>query len=188
MERPMASRSRLLRRVVQALPLLLLTLAIAGCIGSKNPQDTLSPRGPSAHDAKTLFYVAFWIAVVIFFFVEGAIIFLVWRYRHRPGVDRLPRQVHGNTRMEIGWTIAPTLLLGILAIPTVATVYHLAPSAHAGPNTLNVTVVGHQWWWEFDYPDLGVTTANELHIPVNTSVVLTMKSVDVIHAFYVPAL
>jgi cytochrome c oxidase subunit 2 len=184
----MASRSRFNRRLVLSVSLVLLALGSAACIGSKNPQDTLSPRGPAAADAKALFYPAFWIAVVVFVLVEGLLVFFVLRYRHRPGQDRLPKQVHGNTRAEIGWTIAPTLLLGILAIPTVATVYHLNPANHKDNNPLNVTVIGHQWWWEFDYTDLGVITANELHIPANRSILLTMNSVDVIHAFYVPEL
>ena len=119
---------------------------------------------------------------------KGTLIYFAIHYRHRPGRDFLPRQVHGNTRVEIGWTIAPTLLLALLAIPTVATIYHLAPSHQEDSNTLQVTVVGHQWWWEFDYPDQKVVTANELHIPAGRSVVLTLQSVDVIHAFYVPEL
>jgi cytochrome c oxidase subunit 2 len=90
--------------------------------------------------------------------------------------------------MEIGWTIAPTLLLALLAIPTVATIYHLAPSRQIGNDPLRITVVGHQWWWEFDYPDQKVVTANELHIPAGRSILLTIDSVDVIHAFYVPEL
>lgn len=185
----MAARIRLLRRLGLFLTTVALAASLAGCIGSKNPQDTLSPRGPAAADAKSLFYPAFWIAVIIFFFVEGLLLYFTWRYRHRPGRDVLPKQVHGNTPAEIGWTIAPTLLLAILAIPTVATVYHLAPSrVLKDDNPLQVTVVGHQWWWEFDYPDQKVITANELHIPAGRSVVLTLESIDVIHAFYVPEL
>ena len=184
----MASRSRLFRRLIQCSALLLLAVGSAACIGDKNPQDTLSPRGPAAADAKALFYPAFWIAVVVFFLVEGALVYFVVRFRHRRGVDRLPRQVHGNTRAEIAWTIAPTLLLGLLSIPTVATIYHLAPSRYSDSNPINVSVIGHQWWWEFDYTDLGVTTANELHIPTGRAIVLTLGSVDVIHAFFVPQL
>src|SRR3954469_2514818 len=101
----MASRSRLLRRLIVSISLLLLALGSAACIGERNPQDTLSPRGPAAADAKALFYPAFWIAVVVFFLVEGLLLYFTWRYRHRPGRDILPRQVHGNTPAEIGWTI-----------------------------------------------------------------------------------
>ncbi|MHB8578009.1 MAG: cytochrome c oxidase subunit II, partial [Dehalococcoidia bacterium] len=159
--------------------------ASSACWGT-NPQDTLSPRGPVAHDEKALFYPIFWIAVVVFFLVEGLLVYCLIRFRHKPGTDVLPKQVHGNTRLEIGWTIAPTLLLAIISIPTVATIYNLAPKNTA--DSINVTVVGHQWWWEFQYPDLGVVTANELHIPTGRRINLTLHSIDVIHAFHVPEL
>ncbi|HLZ71222.1 MAG TPA: cytochrome c oxidase subunit II [Dehalococcoidia bacterium] len=191
----MASRTRLLRRYLASASLLLTVIATTACWGT-NPQDTLAPRGPVARDQKALFYPAFWIAVVVFFVVEGLLVYAVIRFRHRRGDpdDRLVKQVHGNTRIEIAWTIAPTLLLALLAIPTVATVYNLEPKRTA--DSIQVNVVGHQWWWEFqytDYPDPNtpskfVTTANELHVPVGRRVNITLKSVDVIHAFFVPSL
>jgi cytochrome c oxidase subunit 2 len=191
----MGSRTRLLRRFLGGALLLATLLAATACWGT-NPQDTLAPRGPVASDQKALFYPAFWIAVVIFFLVEGLLVYAVIHFRHRrthPD-DRLVKQVHGNTRIEIAWTLAPTLLLAILAIPTVATIYNLEPKRTS--DSLQVNVVGHQWWWEFqytDYPDNNtpskfVTTANELHIPVGRRVNITLKSVDVIHAFFVPSL
>lgn len=180
----MGSRTRMLRRLLLGASLIVTVLAATACWGN-NPQDTLAPRGPVARDQKALFYPAFWIAVAVFFLVEGLLVYAVVHFRHRGG-DRIPKQVHGNTRIEVLWTIAPTLLLALLTIPTVATVYNLAPKKSGNPLTVNV--IGHQWWWEFEYPDLGVVTANELHIPVNRRVNITLKSVDVIHAFFVPSL
>jgi cytochrome c oxidase subunit 2 len=165
--------------------LLTAVLVSSACWGT-NPQDTLAPRGPVARDQKALFYPAFWVAVVIFFLVEGLLVYAVIHFRHRGGEPGLPRQIHGNTRIEIIWTIAPTLLLVAFTIPTVAAVYNLQPKKTA--DSIEVKVVGHQWWWEFQYTDLGVVTANELHIPVNRRVNLTLTSIDVIHAFYVPQL
>jgi cytochrome c oxidase subunit II len=182
----MASRTRLIRRLLVIAGVLCVCIVTASCWGNSNPQDTLSPRGPVAHDQKALFYPIFWIAAVVFFGVEGLLLYTLYRFRHRAGTDTLPRQTHGNTRLEIGWTIAPTLLLAIIAIPTVATLYNLEPKKTA--TSMEVNVVGHQWWWEFQYPDSGVVTANELHIPVGRRINLHLASVDVIHAFHVPEL
>lgn len=183
----MPARVRPFRTLLIVACAVLVALLFSACLGSKNPQDTLAPRGPVAHDQKQLFYPIFWIAVVIFVAVEGLFLYALFRFRHRRGQeDILPKQVHGNTRMEIGWTIAPTLLLAIIAIPTVATIYNLRPKNVNNP--LNVTVVGHQWWWEFKYDDLGITTANELHIPAGRRVNISLQSKDVIHAFHVPSL
>jgi cytochrome c oxidase subunit 2 len=184
----MVSRFRGLRRLLVGAPFLIATLLLAsGCFGSKNPQDVLSPRGAVAADDKSLFYVSFWIAVVVFVITEGALLLAVMKFRHRRGSpDVLPKQVHGNTRIEIAWTIAPALILAALTVPTIATIYHLRPSQQGNP--LNVTVIGHQWWWEFQYPDQKVTTANELHIPTHRRVNLLLKTNDVTHIFYVPVL
>jgi len=182
----MPSRTRLLRRLVIVGTILTAALALTACVGSPNPEDTLSPHGTVARDQQQLLIVAFWIAGVIFFVVEGLLVYSVYRFRRRGREPGLPRQIHGNTRIEIIWTIAPTLLLVFLTIPTVATIYRLEPKTT--PDSLQVRVVGHQWWWEFQYTDKGVVTANELHIPLNTRVNLTLNSADVIHAFFVPEL
>jgi len=184
----MEPRTRQLGRLLLGAALITAVLATSACFGSSNPQDTLSPRGPVAHDQKQLFYPIFWIAVAVFVLVEGLLVYALVRFRHRPGYEGLPKQVHGNTRVEIGWTIAPTLLLAIITVPTVATIYRLAPKEIDNP--LHVTVVGHQWWWEFQYTDaeVGVVTANELHIPLHRRVNLKLNSIDVIHAFFVPEL
>ncbi len=183
----MASRTRRLQGLLLVAWTVALVLCSTACWGT-NPQDALAPRGPVARDEKALFYPAFWVAAGVFILVEGLIVFAAIRFRHRRDRgDVLPKQVHGNTRIEIGWTIAPTLLLAIFTIPTVAMIYHLQPKNNA-PNSMHVNVIAHQWWWEFQYPDLGFTTANEMHIPTGTRVNLSLNSIDVIHAFYVPSL
>jgi cytochrome c oxidase subunit II len=131
-------------------------------------QDTLKPAGPYARKIDNLFEPVFWIATAIFVIVEGMLLLFVVRYRHRKGRRGIPPQVHGNQRLEIAWTIVPALILVGVAVPTVSTIYDLArkPSGRV----LEVNVIGHQWWWEFDYPSLHVITANELHIPVGEPV------------------
>ncbi len=162
----------------------LAALLIAGC--TPGPQDALAPVGPVGVMESNLYNLIFWIAVVVFVIVEGLLLFTVIRYRRRPN-DGIPAQVHGNTTLEITWTIIPVLILIAIAVPTLTTI---AAAAGTTPSqdSLNVKVVGHQWWWEFDYPDLGVVTADELHIPVGTKVNLTIETADVIHSFWVPKL
>ena len=166
------------------IPIFLLFLSACD---TTRPQSTFGPEGPVAEQQLGLFWIIFWIAAVVFILVEGALIFLIFRYRRRPGQEGLPPQIHGNTKIEIIWTIVPALLLIAVAIPTYMTI----AEQHEPPEdlpVLNVDVVGHQWWWEFRYPDLGVLTANELHIPLNTAVVARLLSGDVIHSFWIPKL
>jgi cytochrome c oxidase subunit 2 len=96
------------------------------------------------------------------------------------------RQSHGNTRLEITWTILPALLLAGIAVPTVATQLDIRSEPKGERIEINVT--GHQWWWEFEFPQYGFTTANEIHIPAGKNVYLTLTSADVIHSFWLPNL
>ena len=94
------------------------------------------------------------------------------KYRHRKGRETIPPQIHGHTRLEIAWTILPAVILAGVAVPTVATIFDLARKP-AG-ELLEVNVLAHQWWWEFDYPDQGIITANELHIPTGVPVYVSL--------------
>ncbi len=168
-----------------------LVLALSACAGhwivygtDQLPQTALLPGSEVAEYQQQLLVWIFWLAVVVFVFVEGALVYAMLRYRRRPG-DPLPRQVHGNTRLEIAWTIAPALILVGIAVPTAQTIFS-TQDVEPHPNDLKVNVVAHQWWWEFQYPDLKVVTANELHIPVGQRVFLTLDSADVIHSFWIP--
>jgi len=180
----MAERSlRRLRLVVAGLlGLALLALALPGIAG-QYPQTTLEPKSQLAVWQNDLLNnIVFW-CVIIFVLVEGALVVTVLRFRRRPG-GPAPKPIHGNTQLEILWTIAPAIILALIAVPTVQTIFKAA----ALPKTsLQVEVIGHQWWWEFRYPKYGVITANELHIPAGTPVTFTLTSVDVIHSFWVPA-
>jgi cytochrome c oxidase subunit 2 len=138
-----------------------------------------------AEKQRTLFYIIFWAAVFVFILVEGILVYTVLRYRRRAG-QQLPSQTHGNTTLEIGWTIAPAIVLAVIAVPTMIYIFDIAKDP--GPDALVVNVTGHQWWWEFEYPQQNVVTANELHVPVDVPVKLNLKSDDVIHSFWVPKL
>ena len=170
----------------------LLALLLASCAKVHLPQDTLNPSGPDAHMEANLYWVVFTLAAVVFFLVEGILLVALFRFRHRPG-QGVPTQVHGNPRLEIAWTIAPALLLVGVAVPTLKGIIDLSHRPQG--NVLEISVVGHQWWWEVHYPALKVTTANEIHIPVGRPVYVSLTSADsgaaghaVIHSFWVPRL
>ena len=99
----------------------------------------------------------FWVAVLVFVIVEGGIVLITIKYRHRKGRDRMPPQLHGNTRLEIGWTILPAVILAFVTVPTVATIWDLA--RQPPPGALHITVEGHQWWWGFQYTDEDMKTS-----------------------------
>ena len=174
-------RPKKLLPIVLLLSLLLLLFACS----PQSPQSTFDPHGPIARSQLNLFWIVFWAAVVVFVIVQGALLYTVVRFR-RKSRDIRPRQVHGNTPLEIAWTIAPAIVLVIIAIPTILVQFDI--SREPGPDALNLTVTAHQWWWEFDYPDLDIKTANELHIPVGRDINITLKSNDVIHSFWIPKL
>jgi cytochrome c oxidase subunit II len=173
------SRRRL--RLGVALPLLLL---VATACAADAPMDSLDPEGPNARTIDNLINPVFIVAAVVFVLVEGMAVVFVWRYRHR---DRAPDpvQIHGSTRLEVGWTLIPALILLAIAVPTIATIFKLARKP---ANALNVTVTAYQWWWQYDYPELGVRTINELHMPRGRPVELTLIGADVIHSFWIPKL
>lgn len=157
--------------------------ALAAC-AQNAPQDVLQPEGPIARQLHGLWNITFILAAIVFVLVEGALIFLIFRFRSRSD-DESPKQITHNTRLEIAWTLVPFLMLAGLAVPTVKVIFDLAERP---PDALEVTVTAKQWWWEYEYPDSGVITANEMHIPTGVPVFLTLLSDDVIHSFWVPKL
>jgi cytochrome c oxidase subunit 2 len=159
-------------------------LALAGCAGPF-PQSTLHPRSDYGRAIDHLFSDIFWWAVVVFVIVETLLLIALIRFRHREGRPA-PKPLHGHTALEIGWTLAPAVILVLVAVPTVRTIF--ATAGDAPPDALKVEVIGHQWWWEYKYPSLGIVTANEMHVPVGKPVQVSITSADVIHSFWAPAL
>ena len=187
-------RSRVRRLALAAVAAAVLVLA--GCSEVKNNgQNSLKPKSPQAQKIYDLFVPILIIAIVIGIAIIAATVYLAIRFRYRPGKNENPKQIHGNTRLEIGWTILPALLLAIVAVPTVATIFDLAENP--GPSALQVTVEGKQWWWQFSYPDAKVVTADEMVIPTGRDVFVHLTACDgagaakicnVIHSFWVPEL
>jgi cytochrome c oxidase subunit II len=159
-------------------------LWLAGCAGPF-PQSTLQPRSDFARATDTLFTDIFWWAAAVFVLVELFLVVTLVRFRHRAGRP-VPKPTHGHTLMEIAWTLAPAVILVFVAVPTVRTIFATAGEAPA--DALKVEVIGHQWWWEYKYPDLGIVTANEMHVPVGQAVQVAITSADVIHSFWAPRL
>jgi cytochrome c oxidase subunit 2 len=168
--------------LVAAIPFLLSSCA------EQMPQNTLDPAGEGARDIANLIVPVFVVAGVIFVVVQTVLLVSVVRFRDRgDSAETAPKQTHGHTPLEVVWTIIPFLILVVIAIPTVRLIWkqHTVPK-NAG--ILEVKVTGHQWWWEYEYPNDGVRTANELHIPAGRDVKLTLTSVDVVHSFWIPRL
>lgn len=187
-------------------------LFLAGC-GDRDerPQTIFDPAGPAAEKIDGLTDLTLIMAAVVFVLVEVGVLFLVWKFRARKDDDpeELPEQLHGNTKLEIGWTALPAVILAFLAVFTVSTILDLAEDP--GEEALNVRVVGNQWWWGYDYdidgdgvyPDddvnaegiegreeyeTDIETATEMVIPVGRPVYLAIQSRDVIHSYWIPAL
>src|SRR5712671_3987477 len=133
------------------------------------------------------------ITLVIFVVVASLLVYAVVKFRATPAnADREPAQVYGSTQIELAWTIVPLLIVLVLFAAT-ARVIHAIQDAPQPPTAIEVTVIGHQFWWEYRYPALGVVTANELHIPLSdaahpTPTFLTLLSADTDHSFWVPRL
>ena len=183
----MASWTRAARRIRWWAPAVLASLALAACGGTAEqyPQSTLHPKADFTRMLDGVLMNTVWAAVVVFILVEGALLWVMWRYRGKPG-DPEPSQVHGNTLLEIIWTAIPALVLAVIAVPTVRAIFE-SYEVPAG-DALEVEVIGHQWWWEFRYPQEGLVTANELHVPEGRTVTLKMHTKDVLHSFWIPRL
>jgi cytochrome c oxidase subunit II len=164
-------------------------LASCGGTGPHNRQNALHPAGPAARTIINLMSPFFWIAVLIGAGVVGMTIFVAIRFREKPGEERNPVQTHGNVVLEISWTIIPFLILAVMAVPTVATIFKLAKTP-TGPDVVHITVDARQWFWQYEYTDKATQfyTANEMHIPIDRPVFLTLTSNNVIHSFWVPEL
>src|SRR5437660_271861 len=162
--------------------LVLASLLLSACGG--NPPSILDTAGPVADREAVIFWFILVVATVVFVIVETLLIWFTIRYRARPG-SPVPRQIYGNNRIELAWTIIPSVILFGVLVFTIFTMFNLAQPAG---RTLNVKVIGHQWWWEFQYENDHITTADELVVPINTVVHLDLESENVIHSFWVPQL
>ncbi len=170
------------RRLATVALLGALALGLAAC-GGVYPNSTFNPNTEYNAAIDQLWDRLLFLGTAVFVLVEAGLIYTIFRFRRRPG-GGVPKQVHGNTALEIAWTAIPAVILIFVAIPTVRTIF--ITQAKAAPDALQVEVIGHQWWWEFKYPQLGITTANELYLPNGKTVNFSLKTYDVLHSFWIP--
>lgn len=175
------------RTLARTLSLVGATLLLASCSLFEDvdqPLTTFDPAGPFADRIDGLFWPVFWIATGVFVLVEGAILVAVFLFRDRDGAKE-PKQLHGNAKLEVIWTVIPALILAVIAVPTVSAIFDLT---ECDPDAMQVEVVGHQWWFEFNYPEAGIQTANVMVVPAGEEICAVMTSDDVVHNFWIPSL
>lgn len=149
------------------------------------PSSVLNSQSALGHPIFSLLIVILIIMAAILALVTGLVIYSSIRYRHRAGQPDPPPNF-GDPKLEITWTVLPFLLLVAIFILTVLTMGSSDPPT--GTHTPDLVIIGHQWWWEIRYPNAGVVTANEVHLPVGRRVLARLESNDVIHDFWVPEL
>jgi cytochrome c oxidase subunit 2 len=168
----------------------LFAILLAGCGGDDpaHPMSTMAPRSDLANWCYGMFMeVTAW-DLVILTIVVVAFFLAVFVFSTRVGEAGPPTAVSSDLTLEIAWTLGPALILLFISIPTVRLIFRTQPRASM-PDELPITVVAHQWWWEFHYDDGSeAVTANELHLPADRPIHLKLVSNDVIHSFWVPRL
>ena len=153
-----------------------------------SPMNTIAGLTEWAQSINHVYGITSIVLVLVFFAVSIPLIYAIYKFRVSEDEDLInkkpPKQVHGNVVLEFAWTIVPVILLLFIAIPTWEGIFSRPVKPPEG--ALKIKVIGHQWRWEFQYPELGITTANEVHLPENTPVFFELSSADVIHSFWIP--
>jgi cytochrome c oxidase subunit 2 len=172
--------------------------AAACCLAQSAPPNSTSTNifAPDSTPADQIFGLSIFVLVVtgtIFAIVFGLLLYAAIKFRKRASDDiREPLQIYGSDQLELAWTVIPVLIVIVLFM-TSARVIHSVQDARQPPGSVEVTVVGHQFWWEYRYPQYGFVTANELHVPVSdpahpTPTFLALLSADTDHSFWIPRL
>jgi cytochrome c oxidase subunit 2 len=168
-------------------------LCVAHAPGDNPVPSIFKPHSTPAESIRHLSFFVLAVTGLIFAVVFTLLAYAVIKFRHRVTDDgREPAQVYGSTQIELAWTVIPVLIVVVLFLAT-ARVIHAIQDASQPASALEVTAIGHQFWWEFRYPALGIVTANELHVPVSdpagpTPTFLKLLSADTDHSFWVPQL
>jgi cytochrome c oxidase subunit 2 len=142
----------------------------------------MNPVTDKGKDINWLFDLSFILSFIVMALVFSLLVYALFRFRGAG--DASPRE--GNFKLEIFWTSVPALILVTLFVFTIRTMIEVDAEPDDGSDVVHVNVVGNQWWWAFEYPELGITTANELHLPVGQPIELSLTGKDVIHSFWVP--
>tara|TARA_X000001036_G_scaffold210341_1_gene197613 strand:- start:1335 stop:2336 length:1002 start_codon:yes stop_codon:yes gene_type:complete len=169
--------------------LLLSSIAATATTALAGPENLsiFDPVSPAATPIRDLFMLVFGVIGIIFVVTEGALIWSIIRYRAKGDETTEPPQIYGSNPIELAWTVIPIIIVFTLFLVTTRTIYSL-DMQEAPEGALKVKATGHQWWWEFEYEDLGITTAGELHVPKGVPVFVELRSADVNHSFWVPRL
>jgi cytochrome c oxidase subunit II len=181
--RSLTMPGRILGRTVAGAALLL----VAACgDASQYPQTSLDPKSDFAEALDRLWNLTLYLGVAVGIVTFAILGYILYRFRYRPDAPQ-PKQIHGNAKLEIAWTLIPAVLISIIAVPTVQTIFYTYRDVP--DDAITIDVRGWQWWWEFRYvTETGdtVVTANEIHVPVGRPVHLRMTANDVIHSFWIP--
>jgi len=163
-----------------------ISLLLSAC--GREDLSVLRPQGPVAEDQLGLIKLAIYIMVGVMIIVFGIAAYVLIKFRRKPGQTEVPKQVEGNFKLEVIWTAIPLILVLILGVATVQKVFAIGEDYSKDKNAVKVKVTSHLFWWEFSYPDYGVTTAQDLIIPTGKKIALELKTADVLHSFWVPSL
>ncbi len=167
----------------------------ANCWAENKPSATPNMFEPVSTPAQQEFVLSLFVIGItmgILVVVGGIWAYVVWKYRQKEDSDVEPAQVYGSPQVELAWTIVPVIIVVVMFLTTARMIF--AIQDHPQPkNALEVTVVGHQFWWEYRYPKYGVVVANELHVPMSTKerpepTFMKLLSADVWHSWWVPQL
>jgi cytochrome c oxidase subunit II len=190
------TRNSILLSTMRIIVFLFSFLATAAASTTTSSTGLTNIFAPESTPAKTILNLSVFVLVItaiIFVVVFTLLVYSVTKFRgNAANADREPAQVYGSTQIELAWTIIPILIVVVLFLAT-ARVIHAVQDAPKPPGAVEVTAIGHQFWWEFRYPGLGIVTANELHIPVSdpahpTPTFLKLLSADTDHSFWIPQL
>ncbi len=171
---------------------LLLQVQVPG-VRENRVTNIFDPRATPGLQERSAAYLTMAITLGIFIVVAGLMVYTIWRFRRRAGDDshQEPPQVYGSNQIEAAWTIIPILIVFVLigvSARVIASVQDASPPKQA----VKIRIIGHQWWWEVQYPDYGITTANEIHMPAtadgNRAAYIELTSADVNHSFWLPQL
>jgi cytochrome c oxidase subunit II len=182
-------------RIIAIVVSLVITAAVTGVLWywfreaaflGDNAMSTFEPASDNAQRIHDVYVFIFWLAGAVFVGVLFLTLLFSLMFREQEGVE--PLQTHGNSRLEILWTFIPVIIVVAMAIPTFDAIVAYEGDPPAENEIIEVVAIGHQWWFEFQYPDQGVTTATDLHVPVGTTVHVALQANDVIHSFWVPRL
>ncbi|TFE23656.1 cytochrome c oxidase subunit II [Cohnella luojiensis] len=180
----MMNRWPVMKRLLPLLTGLVLLLSACG----REDLSTLNPQGPVAEKQLDLMKLSIGIMALVVVVVFIICIYVLIRFRRRKGDKSIPKQVEGNHTLEIIWTVVPIVLLLILGVPTIKDVFGLAKDYSKDKNAVQVKVTAHQYWWEFEYTDYGITTAQELIVPTDKTISFELVAADVKHSFWIPSI